>query len=59
MLHLGHEDMPAVEPCLLRRDAIQSVCRPLDEDDDLVLVVHAEKLRDQLPGVLVSLGRQA
>jgi len=58
MLHLGHQHLAAVEPRLLGRDPVQGVGRPLDEDDDLVLLVDAEKLSHALPRLLVCLGRQ-
>src|SRR5438105_6801328 len=43
VLHLGDQHLPAIQSRLFGRDSIQCISRPLDEDDDLVLLVHTSQ----------------
>ena len=58
VLHLGDQHLTPVESRFGRRDPVQRVGRPLDEDDDLVFLIHVEEPRDKLPRLLVCLGRE-
>ena len=57
VLHLGDENLPAVQPGLLSGDSIERIGCPLDEDDDLARIVDFQKLGDTFARLLVCLGR--
>ena len=59
VLHLGDQDLAAVQACVLGRDAIQGVRGALDEDGDLRALVEVQEAGHQLPRVLVGLGGEA
>ena len=58
MLHLGDQDLAAVETCLFGGDSVERIGRALDEDHHLIFFIDAKEFRDQLPRLLVRLGRQ-
>ena len=58
VLHLGDEDLAAIESGFLRGNAVERVGRSLDKDHDLFALVNAEETSDSLARLLVSLGRE-